>query len=87
MKKQFDKWVDDRTKDLFQTEKFEAIGKGDDYVFQALVFAGNASEQLSLATTVLESLNEVPNKLKTELKSIQQQLHDFKDKLRGVDKN
>jgi len=84
MTKQFDKWVDERENELFQKDKFKAMGASDDYVFQALVFAGHASQQMSLATTVLSDEHRVPDELKAELKSIQKQLHDFKEKLRNV---
>lgn len=84
MEKQFDDFIRDIEKELFKVDTFEAIGKGDDYKFQALAFAGNGSHQLSLATTILSDLVEVPEELKAELKSIQNQLNDFKDKLREV---
>jgi cob(I)alamin adenosyltransferase len=80
----FDKWVGEVETRLFQKEKFEAIGKGDDYVFQALAFTGDASGKLSLATTILSDLDKIPKELKEELKSIQTQLHDFKEKLRNI---
>ncbi|MGE6717867.1 hypothetical protein ACQKGD_10885 [Peribacillus frigoritolerans] len=80
----FDKWVTERERVLFEKDKFDAIGKGNDYLFQALAHLGNGSHKLSIATTVMSELDEVPEDLKTELKGIQQQLHDFQDKLRNI---
>lgn len=80
----FDKWADEQSKKILRTEHFESIGKGDDYVFQSLVFTGEASQRLSLASTVLQDLNEVPEPLKAELHSIQNQLHDLQEKLRNI---
>jgi hypothetical protein len=84
MEQEFENFVKEQEKQLFKMERFEAIGKGDDYIFQALAFAGEASGQLSLATTILSDLDHVPNDLKEELKSIQNQLHDFRDRLRDI---
>ncbi len=83
-KNQFDEWIKEQEKDLFQTEKFKAIGKDDDYVFQSLAFLGNGSKELSIATTILSDLNEVPSDLKDELKNIQEQIHYLMEKLRSL---
>ena len=80
----FDKWADEQSKRILRTEHFESIGKGNDYVFQSLVFTGEASQRLSLASTVLQDLSEVPEPLKAELHSIQNQLHDLQEKLRNI---
>lgn len=82
MEKEFENWVTERENELFEKEKFVSMGKGDDYNFQALAFVGKGSQQLSLATTVLRKLDEVPVELKEELKSIQHQLSNFSEKLR-----
>jgi hypothetical protein len=82
--KQFEQFVKECEQELFQTEKFQAIGKGEDYIFQSLAHLGEGSHKLSVATTLLSQLNEVPSELKEELKSIQQMLHDFKEKLRKI---
>jgi hypothetical protein len=82
MGNQFEDFVQEQERELFRTEKFEAIGKGNDYIFQTLAFIGQGSQQLSLATTILSELNDVPRELKEELKAIQSQLHEFKEKLR-----
>lgn len=84
MNKQFEEWAEKRSREILRAEHFNKIGKGNDYIFQSLVFTGEASQRLSLATTVLSELKEVPDNLKTELKSIQQQVHDFQEKLRNV---
>jgi hypothetical protein len=84
MGNQFEQFVKECEKDIFQTEKFQAIGKGEDYIFQSLAHLGEGSHKLSVATTLLSQLNEVPTELKEELKSIQQTLHDFKEKLRKL---
>lgn len=84
MTNQFDKWITERESDIFEVDKFNAMGKGEDYIFQALVFAGKGAQQLSIATTVMGGLSEVSEELKVELKSIQRQLDDFTEKLRNV---
>lgn len=80
----FDNWVDQRTNELFRVDHFKSIGKGEDYIFQSLVFAGESSHLLSLSTTILSDLKEVPKDLKDELKNIQNQLHEFQEKLRAI---
>ena len=80
----FDKWADEQSRKILRTEHFESMGKGKDYIFQSLVFMGEASQGLSLASTVLRELEEVPEDLKANLHSIQNQLHDLKEHIRKV---
>lgn len=51
--------------------------------FQSLVCLGNGSRQLSMAATIISDL-DVPEDIKHELSSIQNQLWDLTDKLRNV---
>lgn len=80
----FEDWVRERERELLLADRFAEMGKSEDYVFQALVFAGKSSQQLSLAATVLQVQNEIPEELKSELRGVQQQLHAFTEKLRQV---
>ena len=73
--------------DVFEVEKFKRLGKENDLVFQALVFLGNSSHYLSLATTVLVRDEEVPVELKGVLKDVQQQVQVFQERLREFSKN
>lgn len=79
-----EKWAENRFNELLLVDRFKEMGKENDPIFQTLVFLGKGSEQLSLGTTILSNYKEFPTELKSELKAIQQQLHDFKDKLRGL---
>ncbi|MEK5069796.1 hypothetical protein [Sporosarcina sp. FSL K6-1508] len=77
-----EKWAAERLDEMLLVDRFKEMGKADDLVFQALVFLGNGSHQLSLGTTVLRGDEEIPAELKGELKDIQQRLHDYQGKLR-----
>lgn len=81
----FKTWVTERSDDMFKTEKFKALGKEDDYVFQALVFMGEASEKLSLARTILNQDRTLSNKdeIKNEFSEIQNKLEALKVRLRN----
>lgn len=81
---QSEQWATERMDELFKVKKFKEMGKENDFVFQSLVFLGNGSQQLSLATTVLKDDSNVSPELKSELKSLQQQLQDFQEKLRTI---
>lgn len=80
-----EKWANQRLDELLLVERFKEMGKENDPLFQTLVFLGNGSQQLSLATTILSNYKEFPTEIKVELKSIQQQLQDFQEKLRGLE--
>lgn len=84
MNKSFDEWVAEKEKEIFRKEEFKAIGKEDDFIFQSLVFTGEAFHRLAVATTVLDVVEEAPNEIKEELKSLQQQLFDWQEKLRNI---
>lgn len=77
-----EKWAAGRMDEMLLVDRFKEMGKEGDLVFQTLVFLGNGSHQLSLGTTILRDDKEIPVELKAELKGIQQQLHDYQDKLR-----
>lgn len=63
-------------------KNLKAIGKEEDYVFQALAYMGDASHYMVWANTVIEHVN-VPETLKTEMKSISDKLTDLKELLRN----
>ncbi|WP_179283599.1 hypothetical protein [Paenibacillus sp. VTT E-133291] len=63
-------------------DKFKERGMLDDYVYQALVHMGNASEQWSWANTVLEHAPHVPNVLKECIRSVSSTLHPLAEELR-----
>lgn len=60
------------------------IGKGDDYIFQALAHMGNASHHMSWANTVVAALTEVQEELKTKMKHINQSVHELQELLREI---
>lgn len=68
---------------MYTARLIDYIRKNDD-VFLALAYMGEASQKLSWATTFLGDVEKVPEELKQELKNIQQQLHDFKEKVRNT---
>lgn len=80
----FDQWVDTVEERMFMTAKFKELGKENDLIFQALTFTGEASQKLSIATTILARDAYVSDAMKTSLKDLQQQLHDFSELLRTV---
>lgn len=65
-------------------DNFNKIGKGDDYIFQALAHMGNASHQISWANTVVEDLTDVPEELKSEMKQINQTIYELQQRLREI---
>jgi hypothetical protein len=77
-----DEWIKEAENKMFKVDQFKSIGKEDDFIFQSLVFLGHGSKNLSLSTTLLSEADEVPEELKRELKGIQEQLHEFREKIR-----
>lgn len=82
--KEFEAWVSERERELFNLEKFAEMGKQDDFIFQALAFMGNASFQMSLANTVVQDVEEVPSKLKAEMKQVNRLIQELQEKLREI---
>lgn len=80
-----EKWVEERLNEVLLVDQFKEMGKENDPVYQALVFIGNGSHQLSLGTTILSNYKEFPTELKVRLKDIQQQLQDFQEELRALE--
>ncbi|MEG7339142.1 hypothetical protein V6E27_10940 [Bacillus cereus] len=67
-------------------ENLKAIGKEDDYLFQALAYMGNASKFMSWANTVLELVEEVPEQLKQDIKKVHSGIYEMQEKLREYKK-
>lgn len=68
-------------------ENLKAIGKENDYVFQALAYMGDASHFMSWANTVLEHVEEVPEELKEEIKKVHSGIWEMQERLRAVEGN
>ncbi|SDY43468.1 hypothetical protein [Bacillus sp. 166amftsu] len=68
-------------------ENLKAIGKEDDYVFQALAYMGHATHFMSWANTVLELVEEVPEGLKEEIKKVHSSIWEMQEKLREFKKD
>lgn len=81
-----EKWAEEKLNELFEVERFKEQGKENDHVFQALVFLGKASHQLSIARTILKNNNVAvdPVKMK-EMLDMQQWVHDFSQYLRSIE--
>lgn len=78
-----DEMIKEMEMNYFQTAKFEAIGKGDDYLFQVLCFMGEAVDKLTVANTIaIDSRNDIPQKLKDELSLLVSKCDKLKDKFR-----
>lgn len=84
---EFEECLKEQKRFIFQTDKFEALGKGDDYVFQALAFLGETTNNLALARTVIANEPSVPKDLKMKLKDYQQVLWELQDQLREYSKD
>ncbi|USP56392.1 hypothetical protein J2N67_006641 (plasmid) [Bacillus thuringiensis] len=66
-------------------ENLKAIGKEEDYVFQALAYMGNASHFMSWTNTVLELVEEVPEELKEEIKRVHSSIWVMQERLRSLE--
>ncbi|AGB62759.1 hypothetical protein [Bacillus phage phiAGATE] len=84
---EFKDWVNEVAEDVFQTDKFKALGRENDYVYQALAFLGEASHSMSLAATVLRNESSVPKDLKKKIKNYQQAFWELQDQLRECSKD
>lgn len=80
-----EQWVAERMNILFETANFKRLGKENDYIYQALVFLGQASQKLSLARTILKDHDIAPDMM-GEMGETQQWVHDFQDHLRELNK-
>lgn len=67
-------------------KNLKAIGKEDDYVFQALAYMGHASQFMSWANTVLALVDDVPEQLKQDIKKVHSGIYEMQEKLRGYKK-
>ncbi len=65
-------------------ENICALGKQEDYMFQALAYMGNASFQMAWANTVISNDNKVSEELKLEMKQINKNIQDIQKKLRDL---
>ncbi|AHJ87510.1 hypothetical protein Bp8pC_079 [Bacillus phage Bp8p-C] len=83
----FEEWLHEVGYEMFRTEEFKAIGKENDYVFQALAFMGEASKNLSLATTVLSEEDSISADDKARIKAIQRYISSVQEKIRSQSNN
>lgn len=79
-------FVEEMENDLFEKEKFRALGKQDDYIFQTLVFMGRASQQMSLGFTIADSLEEIPKSIREEMRELARRYHELQDQIRSLSK-
>ncbi|EWG08422.1 hypothetical protein [Cytobacillus firmus] len=79
-------FVEERENDLFEKEKFRALGKQDDYIFQTLVFMGRASQQMSIGFTIADTLNEIPQSIKEEMRDLARRYHGLQEQIRNLSK-
>lgn len=76
-------WAGQKIDELFEVERFKKLNKENDYVFQALVFLGEASQKLSIARTILKDNNvAVDSEKMKEMLDMQTWVHDFSQYLR-----
>lgn len=85
-KTKFDMWVEERENELFEKEKFKELGKQDDYIFQTLVFMGRASQQMSIGFTIADTLNEIPQSIKEEMRVLARRYHGLQEQIRNLSK-
>lgn len=83
-KDEFDAWVNEREAELFKVDSFKKLGKEHDYFFQILCFMGKASEQMSLAFTLTEHINEFPPELANEFREVAIQYQELQEKVRNL---
>ncbi|WNO29858.1 hypothetical protein [Bacillus phage SDFMU_Pbc] len=84
---EFKEWLKEKKRVIFQTEAFRALGREDDYVYQALAFLGEASHNMAIASTVLRNESSVPKDLKKKIKNYQQAFWELEDQLREYSKD
>lgn len=81
MDEKIEKWAENRMNEVFEKEKFAALGKENEKTFQALVFMNRASSEISKAYTILREIEGIENE---ELKEICGSLQKFIEKIRFV---
>lgn len=79
-------WGENKLREILRVDHFNKMGMGADYGYQSLVFLGESSHTLSLATTVLGNADNVPEEVKRKLKAIQNQVHEVKELIREAGK-
>lgn len=84
---EFKEWLKEQKRVIFKTEAFKELGREDDYVYQSLAFLGEASYNMSLASTVLRNEPNVPKDLKMKIKNYQQAFWELQDQLREYSKD
>lgn len=81
---EFEKWVTSVENRMFKKDRFKEMGKENDFIFQTLVFMGNASQQMSLAYTIASELEDVPKSIKDEMRETSILYHELQDKIRNL---
>lgn len=77
--------MDEMERNYFEADKFEAIGKGEDYHFQVLSFIGEATHKLNVANAIIDSTDlNIPKELVAYLSDVSNNLSDIKDKIRSI---
>ncbi|MBN8203889.1 hypothetical protein LG291_25080 (plasmid) [Cytobacillus firmus] len=82
----FDMWVEERENELFEKERFKELGKQEDYIFQTLVFMGRAFQQMSIGFTIADTLNEIPQSIKEEMRDLTRRYHGLQEQIRSLSK-
>lgn len=80
----FQEWADERYHSMFEIDKFRSIGKEYDYFFRIIVHMAEASQKMSLAFTLTDSINDFPAELTKEFRDIATQYHELQDKVRKL---
>lgn len=77
--------MDEMERNYFETDKFEAIGMGEDYHFQVLSFIGEATHKLIVANTIIDSTGlDIPKEVVAELSDVISNISALKDKIRSI---
>lgn len=80
----FEKWVTESENKMFEFEKFKRIGKENDFVFQTLVFMGEASQKMSLAFSLTEQIQKFPKEIEKEFREISIKYSELQGKVRKL---
>lgn len=79
--------MDEMERNYFETDKFEAIGKGEDYHFQVLSFIGEATHKLNVANAIIDSTDlNIPEEIVAKLSDVINNLSALKDQIRNIKK-
>lgn len=79
-----EEWAECRLNEVFEKENFEALGKENDRLFQALVFMQRASSEISKAYTIVKDIDGVGNE---ELEKVIRSLQKLIEKTRSTKEN